>query len=58
MAAGDPDISKNYIGIANKLSQEAYGSGEPEDIKSYRDFIDLAEEGLEKIEYLPSPNDS
>ena len=33
VAAGDPDISKNYIGIANELSQEAYGSGDPEDIK-------------------------
>ena len=50
-AAGDLDISRTYTGIANELSQEAFGSQDPEDIKRYREFIDLAEEGLEKTEY-------
>lgn len=58
VAAGDQDIFKNYKGIADELSQKAYGSGDPEDIKRYRDFVDAGEGSLEKIEYIPLPNDS
>ena len=49
-AAGDKDISKIYKGIADELGSEAFGSQDPQDIATYRDFIDQAEEVLERSE--------
>ena len=49
-AAGDKDISKIYKGIADELSSEAFGSQDSQDIETYRDFIDQAEEVLERSE--------
>ena len=49
-AGNDKDIYKIYKATADKLSSEAFGSQDPNDIAAYRDFIDQAEGILERTE--------
>lgn len=50
-AAGDTDIARIYKSIVGDLGQEAFGSGDPADIETYRDFVDQGEEILERSEF-------